>query len=210
MYVESHFSITREQFDSMAPASLIERVKDWINEKDPIALQHPHGFWVVLLNKSEMEEWRLHYWPRGCRKITGMPAKIHTHDRVVESRIMFGELMNIVYSSTNVELDGWPVYEVAYFGDKYVQDTSNVLKKSGMQTKLVSKCTQILKVGNRYRIEAHLYHEAVVAKDVATATIVCMHSRVPGTAKVLGLASCPNEIVFTRIGRRARELLQDI
>ena len=210
MSVEPHFSITRQQLHSMAPASLIERVKEWINEKDPISLQHPHGFWVVLLNKSEMEEWRLHYWPRGCRKITGMPAKIHTHDRVVESRIMLGELINIVYSSTNVESDGRPVYEVAYFGDKYIQETSNVLKKSDMRAKPVSKCIQILKVGNSYRIEAHLYHEAVVAKDVATATIVCMHSRVPGAAKVLGLPSYPDEIVFTRISRRARELLRDI
>ena len=208
--VELTFLLSLQQLHSMSPALLIEEVRGWIKEKDPICLLHPHGFWIVLLNKSEMQEWRFHYWPRGPRKITGMPAMIHTHDRVVDSRILVGELKNILYNTTNIGSDGRPIYEVAYYGDKFVQETSNVLKKTGEQAKVVPKVATILQIGNSYRVEPHTYHEAVVPKELSTATIVCMHSRVPGPAKVLGLPSYPEEIVFQRLTRPARELLQHI
>ena len=210
MSVELNFPISLQQLHSMSPDYLIEGVKQWIEKKNPICLMHPHGFWVVLLSKSQIEEWRFHYWPRGPRKTTGMPGMIHTHDKVVESRIILGELKNILYSLKNVESGGRPIYEVTYYGDKFVQETSNVLKKTDEHAETALKVEQFLKVGNSYRVEAHTYHEAVVGEDVATATIVCMHSRVSGTAKVLGLVSYPDKIAFQRFSRSAEELLQHI
>ena len=200
--------LSLRQLRSLSPSCLMTIVRGWINDRDPICLMHPHGFWVVLLNRSEWDEWRFHYWPRGPRPTTGMPAMIHTHNKVVESRIVLGALNNIVYSLTHMEADGRPVYEVAYGGDKFAQKTSNVLKITDKRAKAIVKNKSILKQGDSYRVEPHTYHEAFVDEEVATATIVCMHSRVPGSAKVLGLASYPEEIVFRRCSRPASDLLR--
>lgn len=181
-----------------------------MNQKDLISLKHPHGFWVILLDKSESEEWRFHFWPKGRRRMIGMPATIHTHDRVVESRIVLGELTNIIYTTTRTQHGGRPVYEVAYMGDKHLPETSNVLKNTNLRAKPVFRSKHILNVGNSYRVEAHAYHEAVVASDIATATVVCMHSHVPGRVEVLGCDSYPDEISFKRTSLPARELLQQI
>ena len=171
-------------------------------------LVHPHGFWIVLLGRSETEEWRFHYWPRGSRKTTGMPGKIHTHDKVVESRIVLGELTNIEYRVEKVESGDQPIYRVVYDGDKFMQDTSNALRKTEECVATVATAEQLLRVGNSYRVEAHTYHEAVVGDDVATATIVCMHSQASGPAKVVGLASYGDEIVFQRVSQPVSKLLQ--
>ena len=210
MSVELEFPLAIEHFRSASPTLLIEQVKGWMKKDDISCLLHPHGFWVVLLNRSETEEWRFHYWPKESRKTTGMPARIHTHDKIVESRILVGELKNIEYNLVKVKSGGQPIYQVVYDGDKYFQETSNVLRKTDERAVAIARVEEILRVGNSYRVEAHTYHEAIVAEGVEAATIVCMHSPVAGGAKVLGLASYPDEIVFRRVSRPVGELLRII
>ena len=101
-----------------------------------------------------------------------------------------------------------PIYRVIYGADKFVQDTSNVLRKTEECVEAVATAEEILRVGDSYRVEAHTYHEAVVAEDVATATIVCMHSQVAGPVKVVGLASYPDKIVFQRRSQPIDKLLE--
>ena len=122
MSVELKFPLTVGQLRLVSPAYLVERVKGWMERNDTNCLLHPHGFWVVLLNKSETEEWRFHYWPKESRKTTGMPARIHTHNKVVESRILLGELKNTEYRLVRMKSGGRPIYQVGYGGDKYDQE----------------------------------------------------------------------------------------
>ena len=208
MPVELEFPLSLERLHSMSPAGLIEGARRWMEQRNTNCLVHPHGFWIVLLNRSATEEWRFHYWPRGYRYSTGMSGKIHTHDKVVESRIVLGELKNIEYRVNGVESAEQPIYRVIYGGDKFVQDTSNVLRKTEECVEAVATAEEILRVGDSYRVEAHTYHEAVVAEDVATATIVCMHSQVAGPVKVVGLASYPDKIVFQRRSQPIDKLLE--
>ena len=208
--MKMNFLLSLRQLHSMSPSYLIKIVKDFIIRRNPDSLLHPHGFWVVLLNKTEQEEWRFHYWPKHSRPIVGMPATIHTHDKVVESRILLGELQNKIYNLDYIESDGQPIYEVEYHGDKHIQNTFNVLNITNKRAKAAIKQESILTLGDSYRVEPHTYHEAVVAENTAAATIVCMHSRVTGSPKVLGLTSYPDEIVFKRSSKKARYLLQEI
>ena len=136
-----------------------------------------------------------------------MPAKIHTHDRVVESRILLGELVDIQYDLVTMESGGQPIYQVAYCGDKYAAKTCNVLRKTEDRAEVTARAEQVLRTGDSYRVDAHMYHEAVVEEDVATATIVCMHSPAPGVSKVLGSMCFPDEIVFRRVSQPVGQLL---
>ena len=137
-----------------------------------------------------------------------MPAMIHTHDRVVESRVVFGQMKNKTYDLKTVKLGGRPIYEVVYYGDRFAQSAINVLEKTDALGEAIGRSEQILHVGNSYRVEAHTYHEAVVSEDVEAATVVCMHSRVYGPSRVLGLTDYPKRIEFKRASIPVDELLQ--
>ena len=202
------FPLSLDGLYSKSPTDLIEQAKTWMEQRNSDYLVHPHGFWVVLLNRSATEEWRFHYWPKGYRYSAGIPAKIHTHDKVVESRIVLGELTNILYQVKAVVGAHQRIYHVVYDGDKFMRNTSNVLGKTEECVEAVETSEQILRVGNSYRVEANTYHEAVVAEDVATATIVCMHSKVVGPVKVVGLASHAEKIAFQRLSQPIGKLLE--
>ena len=136
-----------------------------------------------------------------------MPAKIHSHNKVVESRILVGELTNVEYNLVKREYDALPIYEVGYGGNKYSRQTTNVLRKTKEQASAIVVREEALGVGSSYRVEAHTFHQAIVEENVDAATIVCMHSGVAGPAKVLGLKGYPDEIAFRRSSRPIGDLL---
>ena len=210
MCADLDFPISLWTHHSTSPAGLVERLKFWLGKQDATCLVHPLGFWIVLLRKSETEEWRFHFWPPGETQITGMPATIHTHDRVVESRVILGRVNNTLYREDDAESAGLPVYEVRYGGDKFVQGTPNILRNTDQLIAVTPTVKQTLKVGDRYRVGAHTYHRAVVESHGAAATIVRMHSPIPGSPKVLGLPGFPDEIRFQRLRRSSEELLEMI
>ena len=127
-----------------------------------------------------------------------MPAMIHTHNRVVESKVVLGRMKNKVYDLKRVTSGGRPIYEVAYYGDRFTQVAINLLEKTDALGEAIARSEQTLHVGSSYRVEAHTYHEAVVSEDVEAATVVCMHSHVRGPSRVLGLAEYPKRVEFQR------------
>lgn len=185
----------------LSNAFIKDTLKAWINQKTPKCLKHPHGFYVMLLKRSDVEQWRLHLWPNGVRQITGMPARIHLHDTHVSSRILTGALTNIQYTSTPVTSDcpsGKPVYEVIYDGNRYAQKTANTLRKSEVREAVSETDRLNLEVGDFYCIERYTLHGALVPTDVATCTLVCMHEHADGIVKLMGVDGYPDEISFLR------------
>src|SRR5262245_38086766 len=91
MYADLGFPLTLDHVRNTPVLVLLTAVKAWLGRENPICLIHPHGFYVVLLGRSENEEWRFHFWPQGPRAIVGMPAFIHTHDCHIESWILQGQ-----------------------------------------------------------------------------------------------------------------------
>lgn len=166
-------------------------LRRWISDTNPSCLLHPHGFHVLLLKRSEGEEWRLHLWTPTARQSTGMPARIHTHDRHVESRILKGILLNLDYHPIATNEQGQPLYSVTYAGDRYVGETANVLQNTGGRISLTETGRRQLRIGDHYRLERHTYHEAIVPEHQATITLLCMHSRDPGPIMVVGLDGYP-------------------
>lgn len=193
-----------DQMRTAPPAVVLASVKSWLEQDDPTCLQHPHGFYVVLLGRSETEEWRFHFWPEGPRTVVGMPALIHTHDCHVESRILQGRLTNTLYDAVTVPTGGYPLYEVGYGGDRYGRTTSNTLRRTTTRVQTVVRDRTTLRYGETYCVERQAYHDAIVPEEISTATLVCMHGRSPGTVFVVGLDGYPDNIEFTRAEFRAR------
>ncbi|MFJ4350538.1 hypothetical protein ACIPZ5_06520 [Pseudomonas sp. NPDC089428] len=190
-----------EHFGNTSTPSIKEALRAWITVKKPRCLKHPHGFYVMLLNRTDDEQWRLHLWPDGERQISGMPARIHLHDTHVSSRILAGTLTNIQYVSTPVtdgSATGHPVYEVNYEGNRYDRKTANTLRRTRVRETVTETERRCLQIGDTYRIERYTLHEAVVAPDVATCTLVCMHEHEDGVIKLMGVDGYPEDISFVR------------
>ncbi len=136
-------------------------------------------------------------WAKGTREITGLPGRIHTHNKVVE-KILKGELSNVIYSVAEVAGGGAPVYEVEYLGDKYVSGSTNVLLRSGSRVKLRTLSDQLIRTDECYAIPSHVFHRTDVSESISVATLVCMHSAAPGNIKIIGLDGYPDRIEFQR------------
>lgn len=185
--------------------SLRSAVKIWLTRANPTCLIHPHGFYVVLLGRTATEEWRLHFWPKGARIVAGMPAFIHTHNCHVESRILTGQITNILYNVTVESSGGHPLYEVHYSGDRYATATSNSLRQTGRRVHAAIQRRDTYKSGDVYSVERNAYHEAVVSEQSSTSTLVCMHGRLPGAVMVVGVDGYPQTIAFTRAEYHAQD-----
>jgi hypothetical protein len=134
-----------------------------------------------------------------------MPAPIHTHDTVVDSRILKGALENITYLLRPTETGGLPIYEVRHTGDKYSPKNKNRLYKRLDRFIPEVAARQKLGVGDSYNVPPHVFHEARVYEGDVTCTIVRMHSQAPGPVKILGADGYPAEIEFKRVFAPADE-----
>lgn len=188
--------------------ALRSAVRNWLTRKNPTCLIHPHGFYVVLLGRTESVEWRLHFWPKGQRVVTGMPAFIHTHNCHVESRILKGQITNILYNATADSTGFQPLYEVDYSGDRYAAATSNSLRKTVTRVHVATQRRNRYVCGETYNVERNAYHEAVVSDRDSTSTLVCMHGRSPAPVMVVGLDGYPQTIAFTRTEYRALDFAE--
>ena len=191
--------LTPEYVQTATPSALLAGIRAWIEAAQPSSLIHPHGFLVLLLDRADREEWRFHVWPQGMRLISGMPGPIHTHDKVVDSRVLKGELTNVVYSVAEAPTGGLPVYEVEYPSDKYDPRATNMLKRASARVAASVVDQRLVLVGERYSVPAHEFHQAVVPESVCTCTIVRMHSPAPGPVKVIGIDGYPDEIGLRRV-----------
>jgi len=203
MYAELGFPLTRNYVRTAPVSALLGAVKKWLERDNPTCLVHPHGFYVVLLGRTKNEEWRFHFWPKGFRTITGMPAYIHTHDRHVESRVLQGQLTNILYDVAMVPTGGQPLYEVGYDGDRYASATSNFLCQTTTRVQPIIRRRHNVVCGETYHIERHAYHEAEVSQQIATSTLVRMYGRLPRAVTVVGLDGYPQTVAFVRAEMRA-------
>lgn len=206
MPAESISFLNRDIFQGAAP-DLAETIYSWLKQKNPVALLHPHGFFVIPLLRNEIEEWRFHIWPMGHRQAKGMPAYVHTHDLHIDSMILQGELTNIMYDVSITSKRGYPLYEVSYEGDKYSSETSNVLRKTSTRVQITPTSRQVVKCADAYHITSHSYHEALVSKEMVTSTLVCMHTRSSGSVKVVGLDGYPDSISFKRTAVQTSKIL---
>lgn len=201
-------SVLNPNYVETTPQSaLLDDIRQWIEQEKPSALFHPLGFLVILLCRADGNEWRFHVWLPGIRPISGMPSRIHTHDKIVDSRVLKGQLTNVIYSVSNVSLGGLPLYEVEYPADKYDPQSTNLLTRRGPRVEARVVREQRVDAGGGYQVAAHVFHEAVVPEGICTCTIVRMHSFTPGPIMLVGVDGYPDKIEIHRPARTTADVL---
>jgi hypothetical protein len=208
MTVELSIPLSSSYVAQRDPSALLDTIAEWVMCTRPISTQHPYGFWVILLCRTETEEWRFHMWSKDRSAPGGMPAPIHTHEKVVDSRILMGELENITYRVRSTDAGGYPVYVARHISDKYSPENRNLLVKTPERYIPVRASQQTLSVGDAYSVQAHVFHEARVREGILTCTIVRMHSPSPGPVQILGSDGYPPEIEFKRMSASAYEVFK--
>jgi len=198
MHAEIEAMLNIANLSRISTTQLRATLKSWLASADQDCLVHPHGFFVCHLRTVDGEDWRFHLWPEGERQLTGVPAMIHNHDTVVVSRILQGELTNVLYNVTPNQSGGLPVYEVQYLGNKYKRSSENQLIKSTRRVDLTVSSRITYVEGDAYSIARHIHHEAIVPVGTTTATLVCMHSRSDGPVEVIGRDDFPSTVSFQR------------
>ena len=186
---------------------LLEEICSWASSTTSVATKHPYGFWVILLRRTEAEEWRFHLWGRNRQPTNSMRAPIHTHDKIVDSRVLLGELDNVVYDVTPTQTGGFPIYEATHMADKYRPDNKNLLIKTLERRIPRIAFRKTITVGDCYTVPAHTFHEANVRDEFITCTIVQMHSQTAGPVQILGADGYPDIIEFTRASAAACEVI---
>jgi hypothetical protein len=209
----SDFVINSTIFYYQIRRKILSSLTDWLSTTNPTCLIHPHGFFVVLLQRNSCEEWRLHIWPRGPRQITGMPAFIHTHNCHVESRVLYGQLVNAMHEICHTTNLGAPLYEVVYKGDRYSKNSKNFLIHDG--TRVVNTIIEntLVDAGCVYHVPRNAWHEAVVRSDTITVTIARMHDRTNDPVFLIGQDGYLPEIEFERTSApvaKIKEILREI
>ncbi len=179
-------------------SEILEWVKCAIVENSLIATVHPLGFYVVKLPSPQSEDWRFHFWEKGERQLTGIPATIHNHDCVVESLVLIGSLTNMVYEIEPDRGGNFGLFAVYYGGDRYAPETQNKLVNTKVRVGAREICRSVIAVGESYLVERFSYHEAVVPEGQYTATLVRMFARVPGSVHVLGDPGGASDVEFNR------------
>ncbi|RII76820.1 hypothetical protein D0894_15405 [Pseudomonas monteilii] len=128
----------------------------------------------------------------------------------MESRIVRGSLLNLDYQPAASNGHGYPLYSVAYAGDRYVSKTSNVLQNTGERISLTQKARRQLGTGDHYRLEQHTSHEAIAPEQQTTITLVCMHSQDPQPIIVVGIDGYPEQVTFERTKNDASILIEHL
>jgi hypothetical protein len=199
--------LTPSNISAGSPPALLNAIKSWVLNSKRMATRHLYGFWVFLLDRTDFQEWRFHLWGRNRRPKAGMPAPIHTHDKFVDSRVLIGELENLVYEATPTQGGGLPVYEARHIGDKYSPENKNLLiKTADRRIPRLAHC-QTITQGQSYTVPAHAFHEAKVRDAAITCTIARMHSQVAGPVRILGVDGYPETIEFMRESAPAPDVI---
>lgn len=198
MFADMNAPITWDNILELNIDNLQSSVRRWLMSNSVGCLRHPHGFYIIFLGRTGNEEWRLHFWPKGSRIVTGMPAFIHTHNCHVESRILKGKVTNILYDVVVDSNGDRPLYRVDYDGDRYKSETSNKIIKTDARVNYKIKNKIRYLSGDYYRVERNEYHEALVNEDECVSTFVCMSGRTADSVMVVGVDGYPQIISFTR------------
>ncbi len=144
-----------------------------------VPLWHPLGFVsCVVENVPSSHTVRLHYWPRGERRVKNPDWPIHTHSYTLTSLVLKGKLRDLQYRvATGHEKR---VYSVNYFeGGSEIVRTSETVE-------VHDKIDEIRFSGDQYQVSCGVFHQTQVSIDQSVVTLVILKDHVSEAPKVLG------------------------
>jgi len=162
-------------------ADLLEFISKNFEElsSELIPLWHPLGFVSCVVEEVPSSHTvRLHYWPKGERRVKNPDWPIHTHSYVLTSLVLSGQVRDLQYR-TIPGSQSW-IYSVNYFkGGSEIVRTSEAVE-------LLSKTDEIRISGEQYKVPRGVFHQTEVPIDKSAVTLVVLTDHGVEAPMVLG------------------------
>lgn len=155
---------------------LSEKLKELASTVVP--LWHPLGFVSCVIKQTEEFTLRVHFWPKGERRVKNPDWPIHTHSYFLSSFVLKGAVRDIRYKS--IEGGENVVYSVRYFeGGSEITQTSD---KVGV----VPLVDELRCEGDSYVVDLNVFHQSVVPFQESAVTLVALSNFTNSPPLVLG------------------------
>lgn len=144
-----------------------------------VPLWHPLGFVSCIIEDVPSSHTvRLHYWPKGERRVKNPDWPIHTHSYALTSLVLSGKLRDLQYRvAPGAEL--W-IYSVNYFeGGSEIVRTSDTVQ-------VRDEIDEIRSSGEQYQVPRGIFHQTQVPIDQSVVTLVMLTDQNSEAPKVLG------------------------
>lgn len=125
---------------------------------------HPLGFIMATLLDGGCEKIRLHLWTKSFDKAQKPTWLVHDHKFDLTSWVISGAIKNIAYRNTAAPKTN-QLYSVTY------NNTGSLLTKLDETYSLEVEKTQEINEGNKYKIEAGVFHQSISMSQRTTVTI---------------------------------------
>lgn len=161
---KSHFTFLSENLKKLASTT--------------VPLWHPLGFVSCIIKQTEEFTLRVHFWPKGERRVKNPDWPIHTHSYFLSSFVLKGTVRDIQYKS--IEGGENVVYSVRYFegGSEITQSSSRV--------GVVQLVDKLRHEGDSYVVDLNVFHQSVIPSQESAVTLVALSNFTNSPPLVLG------------------------
>lgn len=146
---------------------------------DLVPLWHPLGFVSCVIEEVALSHIaRVHYWPKGERRVKNPDWPIHTHTYRLQSLVLAGAVRDLQYRvQPGME---WCEYSVNYYnGGSEIVPTPN-------EVDTFAEVDELRRSGSRYEVSRGVYHQTFVPHEQSAVTLVLLTDHSFDAPKVLG------------------------
>lgn len=139
---------------------------------------HPLGFVSCIIKKNEQVTLRVHYWPKGERRVKNPDWPIHNHSYFLSSYILLGNVRDIRFKAT--EGSQYLAYSVKYC------DGGSAINQTAEKFSVEPIVDELRKAGDSYEVDSSVFHQSIVPKDSSAVTLVALSQFTDSPPIVLG------------------------
>ena len=144
-----------------------------------VPLWHPLGFVSCVIKEVPSDcTIRLHYWPKGERRVKNPHWPIHTHSYKLNSLVLIGEVRDLQYGV--ISGTGQSVYSVNY------PKGGSELVKTADSVQIHTEIDEIKFSGEQYQVPRDKFHQTEVPIFKSAVTLVILTDHSSDAPKVLG------------------------
>ena len=157
-----------------------------------VPLWHPLGFVSCVIEDIPSNNTiRLHYWPKGMRRVKNPDWPIHTHSYTLNSLILRGKVRNLQYRTVS-GVGKW-IYLVNYF-----EGGSEIIRTED-ETQVIIESDEVRYCGEQYQVPRGTFHQTHVPINEIAVTIVVLSDYSEEHPKVLGDYKLSKKYPYDRI-----------
>lgn len=143
-----------------------------------LPLWHPLGFVSCVIKQNENVTLRVHFWPRGERRVKTPDWPIHTHSYFLSSYVLEGSIRDVRYKT--IANGQYIAYSVRYF------EGGSEICQTAEKVGVASIVDESRRAGESYEVDLDVFHQSIVPFEGSAVTIVALSKFTDCPPLVLG------------------------